>query len=67
MQEIITNFSEKTNRTNKFSIASTAIHKVHSSTDAHLFKLSLKFTLELYGSYMFRSTTIIRESAIEPD
>jgi len=42
------------------------IHTVHSPTDAHLLELSLKFTLKLDGSYMFRSTTIIRELAIEP-
>jgi hypothetical protein len=39
---------------------------IHSQTDAHLFKLWLQFTLKLDGSYMFRSTTIIRELAIEP-
>jgi len=42
------------------------IHTVHSPTDAHLLKLSLQFTLNLGGSYMFRSTTIIRELATEP-
>ena len=42
------------------------IHTVHSPTDAHLLELRLKFTLKLDGSYMFRSTTIIRELAIEP-
>ena len=40
------------------------IHTVHSPTDAHLLKLWLQFTLNLSGSYMFRSTTIIREFAI---
>ena len=39
---------------------------VHSPTDAHLLELRLKFTLKLDGSYTFRSTTIIRELAIEP-
>jgi len=29
-------------------------------------KTLIKFTLELYGSYTFRFTTIIRELAIEP-
>ena len=43
------------------------IHTVHPSTDAHLLKLWLQFTLKLCGSYMFRSTTIIRELEIEPD
>jgi len=42
------------------------IHTVHTQTDAHLLKLLLKFALKLGGSYMFRSTTIIRELAIEP-
>ena len=42
------------------------IHTVHSPTDAHLLKLSLKFTLKLCGSYMFRSKTILRALAIEP-
>ena len=42
------------------------IHTVHSPTDAHLLKLWLQFTLKLDGYYMFRSTTIIRELAIEP-
>jgi len=42
------------------------IHTVHSRTDAHLLKLWLQFTLKLDGSYTFRSTTIIRELAIEP-
>ena len=41
-------------------------HTVHSPTDAHLLKLLLQFTLKLHGSYMFRSTTIIRELAVEP-
>ena len=44
----------------------SGIHTVHSPTDAHLLKLRLQFTLKLGGSYMFRSTTIIRELAIEP-
>jgi len=39
---------------------------VHPPTDPHLLERWLKFTLKLYGSYMFRSTTIIRELAIEP-
>ena len=42
------------------------IRTVHSSIDAHLLKLGLEFTLKLVGSYMFRSTTIIRVLAIEP-
>jgi len=42
------------------------IHTVHSPTDAHLLKLWLKFTLKFVGSYMFRSTTVIRELVIEP-
>jgi len=42
------------------------IHTVHSPTDAHLLELWLQFTLKSDGSYMFRSTTIIRELAIEP-
>jgi len=42
------------------------IHTVHSPTNAHLLELRLKLTLKLDGSYMFRSTTIIRELAIEP-
>jgi len=42
------------------------INTVHSPTYAHLLKLWLEFTLKLDGSYMFRSTTIIRELAIEP-
>jgi len=41
----------------------SGIHTVHSPTDARL--LRLQFTLKLDGSYMFRSTTIIRELAIE--
>jgi hypothetical protein len=41
------------------------IHTVHSPTDAHLLKFLFKFTLKLDGSYMFRSTTIIRELAVE--
>ena len=41
-------------------------HTVNSPTDTHILKLWLKFTLKLCGSYMFRSTTIIRELAIEP-
>ena len=44
----------------------SGIHTVHSPTDAHLLKLWLKFTLKSGGSYMFRSTTIIRELATEP-
>jgi len=42
------------------------MYTVHSPTDAHLLELRLKFTLQLDGSYMFRSTTIIRELVIEP-
>ena len=42
------------------------IHTVHSPTDAHLLTLWLQFTLKLEGFYMFRSTTIISELAIEP-
>jgi len=42
------------------------VRTVHSPTDAHLLELWLKFTLKLYGSYIFRSTTIIRELASEP-
>jgi len=42
------------------------IHTFHSPTDVHLLKLRLQFTLKLDGSYMFRSTTINRELAIEP-
>ena len=42
------------------------IHTAHSPTDAHLLELWLKFTLKLDGSYMFRSTTIFRELAVEP-
>jgi len=42
------------------------IHTVYSPTDAHLLKLRLQFTLKLDGSYMFQSTTVIRELAIEP-
>jgi hypothetical protein len=42
------------------------IHTVHSPTDAHLLELLLQFTLKLDGCYMFRSTTIIGELAIEP-
>jgi len=42
------------------------IHTVHSATDTHLLELRLKFTLKLYGTYVFRPTTIIRELAIEP-
>jgi len=41
------------------------IHTVNSPTEAHLLELRLQFTLKLDGSYMFRSTTIIRELAIE--
>ena len=41
------------------------IHAVHSPTDAHLLKLLLQITLKLDVSYMFPSTTIIRERAIE--
>ena len=41
-------------------------HTVHSPIDSHLLKLWLQFTLKLAGSYMFRSTTIIRELVIEP-
>jgi len=42
------------------------MHTVHSPTDVNLLKFCLKFTLKLRGRYMFRSTTIIRELAIEP-
>ena len=42
------------------------IHTVHSPTAAHLLELRLKFTLKLDGYYMFRSTSVIRELAIEP-
>jgi len=46
------------------------IYKVHSPTNALFIKLDsvLKFTLKitLTCSYMFRSTTIIRESSQEP-
>ena len=42
------------------------IHTVHSPTDAHLLKLWLQFALKLDGCYMFRSTTIISDLAIEP-
>jgi len=42
------------------------IHTVYSPTDAHLLTLCLKLTLKLDGCYMFRSTTIFRELAIEP-
>jgi len=42
------------------------IHTVYLPTDAHLLKLLLQFTLKLDDSYMFRSTTIIRELAIKP-
>jgi len=41
-------------------------HTVHSPAEAHLLKFSLQFTLKLDGSFLFRSTTIIRELAIEP-
>jgi hypothetical protein len=41
------------------------IHTVHSPRNADLLKLWLQFTLKLDGSYMFRSTTVIRELAIE--
>jgi hypothetical protein len=47
-------------------INETGTHTVHSPTDAHLLKLWLQFTLKLDGSYMFRSTTIIRQIEIEP-
>ena len=40
-------------------------HTVHSPTHAHLLKFRLQFTLKLDGSYMFRSTIIIRELEIE--
>ena len=42
------------------------IHTVRSPTDAHLLEFRLKFTFKLDGSYVFRSTTIIRDLAIEP-
>ena len=42
------------------------IHRVQSPKAAHLLKLLLQFTLKLVVSYMFRSTTIIREHSIEP-
>jgi len=38
------------------------IHTVPSPTDAHLLECCLK----LDGSYIFQSTTIIRELAVEP-
>ena len=41
-------------------------HTVHSPTDEYLLKLRLQLILTLDGSYVFRSTTIIRELAIEP-
>ena len=41
------------------------IHTVHSPTDAHLITL-ITTSLKLDGSYMFRSTTIIREPVNEP-
>jgi len=44
----------------------SVIHIVHSLTDASLLEVWLKFTLKLDGSYMFRSTTIIRKLANEP-
>jgi len=46
------------------------IHKVHTPTNALFIKLDniLKFTskITLICSYMFRSTTIIREPSLEP-
>ena len=42
------------------------IHAVHSPTDADLLKTVITIYIKLDGSYMFRSTTIIRELAIEP-
>jgi len=46
------------------------IYKVHTPTNAIFIKLDkvLKFTLKitLTCSYMFRSTTIIREPSLEP-
>jgi len=46
------------------------IYKVHTPTNALFIKLDkvLKFTLKLTlnCSYMFRSTTIIREPSLEP-
>ena len=44
----------------------TGLKFISIHRDAHLLKLRLKFTLKLGGCYMFRSTTIIRELAIEP-
>ena len=41
------------------------IHTVHLPRDAHLLTLWIIY-IKLDGSYMFRSTTIIRELAIEP-
>ena len=49
----------------RFTVHS-GIHTLHSPKYSHLLKLWLKFTLKLRGFYMFRSTTIIRELAIEP-
>ena len=46
------------------------LYKVHTSTNALCIKLNklLKFTLKiiLAWSYMFRSTTIMREPTLEP-
>jgi len=41
------------------------IHTVHLPTDAHLLTL-IKIYIKLGGSYMFRSTSIIREPTIGP-
>ena len=46
------------------------IYKVHSPTNAHFIKLDRvsKFTLKITSafSYMFQSTTIMREPSLEP-
>jgi len=43
------------------------IHTIYSPTDSHLrINTLIKIYIKLDGSYMFRSTTIIRELAIEP-
>jgi len=46
------------------------IYKVHTPTNVHFIKLDrvLKFTLKitLTCSYMFQSTTIIREPSLDP-
>jgi len=52
------------------STVNFGIHKVHTPTNALFIWLDkdLKFTLKitLTCSYMFRSTTVIREPSIEP-